>query len=219
MTDGMLLREAISDPLLSKYAVVILDEVHERTIHTDILLGIAKSAQKKRMHNKGDHHLRPLKIILMSATMDVDEFSEYFDKAPVLYLEGRQFRVEVFHSAVEQTDYLFSAISTVFQIHKNAPLTEDILVFMTGQEEIESTVKTLTELNKANLKNLPMLVLPLYAAMPSNKQLKCFEKAPNGYRKVIISTNIAETSITIKGKLLDFKPSRPWQTEQGLINP
>lgn len=199
MTDGMLLREAISDPLLSRYSIVILDEVHERTIHTDMLLGIAKQAQQKRANNKADHHLKPLKIILMSATMDVDVFSDYFNKAPVLYLEGRQFGVEVFHSASEQTDYLFSAISTVFQIHKSAPLNEDILVFMTGQEEIESTVKTITELNKANLKNLPLLVLPLYASMPSNKQLKVFEKAPTGYRKVIISTNIAETSITIRG--------------------
>ena len=127
MTDGMLLREAISDPLLSRYSIVILDEVHERTIHTDMLLGIAKQAQQKRANNKADHHLKPLKIILMSATMDVDVFSDYFNKAPVLYLEGRQFGVEVFHSASEQTDYLFSAISTVFQIHKSAPLNEDIL--------------------------------------------------------------------------------------------
>ncbi len=199
MTDGMLLREAISDPLLSRYSMVILDEVHERTIHTDILLGITKAAQQSRASNKSDHHLKPLKVILMSATMDVDVFSDYFNKAPVLYLEGRQFQVDVFHSASEQTDYLFSAISTVFQIHKTAPSNEDILVFMTGQEEIESTVKTISELNKANAKSLPMLVLPLYSSMPSQKQLKVFEKAPNGHRKIIISTNIAETSITIKG--------------------
>lgn len=123
----MLLREAISDPVLSRYSVIILDEVHERTIHTDILLGIAKAAQQSRASNKAEHHLKPLKVILMSATMDVDVFSDYFNKAPVLYLEGRQFQVEVFHSASEQTDYLFSAIQTVFQIHKSAPLNEDIL--------------------------------------------------------------------------------------------
>lgn len=172
MTDGMLLREAIIDPLLSRYSVVILDEVHERTVHTDVLMGIVKSAQKSRSTSKT---LRPLKVILMSATMDVDEFSSYFDKAPVLYLEGRQFGVDVFHTAQEQTDYIFSAISTVFQIHRSAPIDHDVLVFMTGQEEIESTVKTITELNKVNSKNAPILVLPLYAALPSNKQLKVFD--------------------------------------------
>ncbi len=198
MTDGMLLREAIGDPLLSKYSVIILDEVHERTIHTDVLLGIVKTAQKNRQNTKTN--LKALKVILMSATMDVDEFSAYFNKAPVFYLEGRQFNVDVFHTAQEQTDYLFSAITTVFQIHKTAPLNHDILVFMTGQDEIESTVRTLTDLNKAaSNRQAPMVVLPLYAALPSNKQLKVFEPAAQGCRKVIISTNIAETSITIKG--------------------
>ena len=85
MTDGMLLRESISDPLFKRYSIVILDEVHERTIHTDVLLGIVKSAQLKR---SAQNH-NPLKIILMSATMDCDEFSKYFNNAPVFYLEGR----------------------------------------------------------------------------------------------------------------------------------
>lgn len=198
MTDGMLLREAINDPLLSRYSVLLLDEVHERTIHTDVLLGIVKKAQQERIKTP---RYSPLKIILMSATMDVDEFSSYFNKAPVFYLEGRQHQVDVFHTLHEQTDYVSSALAAVFQLHREAPVEDhDILVFMTGQEEIEAMVRTLNELGKSSKSNGKMLVaLPLYAALPSGKQLKVFEKAPEGYRKVIVATNIAETSITIRG--------------------
>jgi HrpA-like RNA helicase len=116
----------------------------------------------------------------------------------VLYLEGRLFNVDVFHALQEQTDYLFSCITTILQIHRTAPIeNNDILVFMTGQEEIESACKTLNELTKKNhtkfaSSHAPMLVLPLYAALSSNKQLKVFEKAPEGVRKVIVSTNIGE---------------------------
>ncbi|KAM9333838.1 ATP-dependent RNA helicase DHX33 isoform 2-T2 [Pholidichthys leucotaenia] len=134
MTDGTLLREAIGDPLLLRYTVVVLDEAHERTVHTDVLFGVVKTAQRRRR----ELSKVPLKVIVMSATMDVDLFSEYFNKSPVLYLEGRQHPIQIYNTKQPQSDYLQAALISVFQIHQ-------------------------------------------------------------GCRKVILSTNIAETSVTISG--------------------
>ncbi|XP_038183083.1 ATP-dependent RNA helicase DHX33 isoform X3 [Arvicola amphibius] len=196
LTDGMLLREAISDSLLRKYSCVILDEAHERTIHTDVLFGVVKAAQKRRK----ELGKLPLKVIVMSATMDVDLFSQYFNGAPVLYLEGRQHPIQIFYTKQPQQDYLHAALISVFQIHQEAPSSQDILVFLTGQEEIEAMSKTCRDIAKHLPDGCPaMLVLPLYASLPYSQQLRVFQGAPKGYRKVIISTNIAETSITITG--------------------
>ncbi|XP_063967101.1 ATP-dependent RNA helicase DHX33-like [Lytechinus pictus] len=195
MTDGMLLREAILDPKLSRYSIVVLDEAHERTVHTDVLFGVVKAAQQQRVNGN-----RPLKIVVMSATMDVDHFSEYFNNAPVLYLQGRQHPIELMYSSSPQPDYLFSTLVTIFQIHQEQPAAEDMLVFLTGQEEIESVARSVREVALDLPQGVPGLVaLPMYASLPPGQQLRVFQPAPAGKRKIILATNIAETSVTIPG--------------------
>lgn len=116
LTDGMMVREAMIDEILSDYSIIILDEAHERSVQTDVLLGVARRAQNLRKLK----NLTPLKLLIMSATMDVDKFVKYF-QAPVLYLEGRQHPVNIYHAVKSQDDYAFAALVTAFQIHREAP--------------------------------------------------------------------------------------------------
>lgn len=190
MTDGMLLREFLTDPELSGYSALMIDEAHERTLSTDILFGLLKDIAKFRPE---------LRLLISSATLNAKKFSEYFDGAPIYYVPGRRFEVDIHYTKQPEANYLHAAITTVFQIHVTQK-TGDILVFLTGQDEIEMAAENLAETARKMGKKIPeMLICPIYANLPQELQAKIFEPTPKGARKVVLATNIAETSITIDG--------------------
>lgn len=197
MTDGMLLREAMNDPMLQGYSAIVLDEAHERTLSTDVLMGLLKGILKRNAE---------LRVVVMSATLDAEKFQDYFDGAPLLSVPGRIFPVEVLYAPEPVTDYVDSAVKTVLEICRDHP-PGDILVFLTGEEEIEESCRRIEEeLQPYERLQGPTDILPLYGSLPPERQQRVFGPAPPPQyhggppgRKIICATNIAETSLTIDG--------------------
>ncbi|KKA25208.1 ATP-dependent RNA helicase (Hrh1) [Rasamsonia emersonii CBS 393.64] len=226
LTEGMLLQEMLHDPWLTKYSAVVVDEVHERGVNVDLVLGFLKKILSSKGEGRGGV---PLKVVVMSATADMESLLEFFNgdsakssndsnkdssdaangatdskksenQISVCHIKGRQYPVKVIYSPQPVNDFVDAALKVIFQIHYKEPLPGDILVFLTGQETVENLEYLVNEYAIGMDPALPkVLVLPLFAALPQAAQQRVFVPTPPRTRKVILATNIAETSVTVPG--------------------
>ncbi|KAJ2077180.1 hypothetical protein H4R24_005281 [Coemansia sp. RSA 988] len=192
LTDGTLIRECLADPLLSAYSVVMVDEAQDRSIATDTLLALLKKILHKR---KAD-----LRVIISSATLDAEAFRSFFgkDRSIIMSISGQPFPVDTQYLEVPCENYLTCAVETIVKIHETeAP--GDILVFLPGKDTISTVLSELEEQRYSNHRLESLALLPMYAGISANDQKVVFDLAQKGMRKVILSTNVAETSVTIDG--------------------
>lgn len=223
LTEGMLLQEMLHDPWLTKYSAIVVDEVHERGINVDLVAGFLRNLVSGNKEGRGGV---PLKVVVMSATADMESllgfFQEGLKKQPqiqngasesadetkvkehkdisVCHIKGRQFPVKTIYSPEPVHDFVDAALKAIFQIHVKEPMPGDILVFLTGQETVEALENLVNEYAVGMDPSLPKVqVLPLFAALPQVAQQRVFAPAPPRTRKIILSTNIAETSVTVSG--------------------
>lgn len=184
MTDGILLAEIQNDRFLNQYSCLIIDEAHERSLNNDFILGYLKQLLPRR---------RDLKLIITSATIDVERFSKHFNNAPIIEVSGRTYPVEVRYRLVveeDDQDQLQGILNAVDELQAEG--RGDILIFMNGEREIRDTAEAL---QKQNLKHTE--ILPLFARLSAQEQNKIFH--PSGLNRIVLATNVAETSLTVPG--------------------
>ncbi|EXF79781.1 helicase associated domain-containing protein [Colletotrichum fioriniae PJ7] len=217
LTEGMLLQELLRDPDLKQYSAVIVDEIHERSVDVDLVSGFLKQILRSSREGRGGI---PLKVVVMSATADIERIQSFFsanspeeksggddlvskksNSVGVLKIQGRQYPVKTIHTPQPVPDIQESLLKTIFKIHMEEPLPGDILAFLTGQEEIESAQSLLEEYAATLASNVPKIkVLPLYGQLSMEGQHAAFQPVKGGFtRKIVLATNIAETSVTVPG--------------------